>query len=111
MKIRFTELQAGEIAHKACIIRDETDLQESYDLTKKQAEMFADAFLAAPRGGEVNVQPEWVDAIDGEIDNLIDIAKDNIQIDGPHPHMAYIRSMRQAASKVRQAFTNSAAAA
>ena len=105
MKIRFTELQAGEIAHKACIVRDEPGLQESYDLTEQQAEAFADAFLAAQRGGEVEVQPEWADVINGEIENLIDIAMYNIEVDGPHPHIAYIRSMRQAASKVRKAFT------
>lgn len=103
MKIRFTELQAGEIAHKACIVRDEPDLLESYELTEQQAGAFADAFLGVPNGGEVDVQPEWVDVIVGEIENAIEIAKDNMDVDGPHPHLAYIRSLRQTVSKVQRA--------
>lgn len=101
MKIRFTKLQAGEIAHKACIVRDEPDLLESYDLTEAQAAAFADAFLAAQSGGEVNVDPAWVDCIVGEIENLIEIAQDNQEVDGPGSHLAYIKSMRQAIKAVR----------
>lgn len=103
MRIRFTELQAGEIAHKACIVRDEPDLLESYDLTEQQAGDFADAFLAAQRGGDVEVRDEWVDCIVGELENLIEIAQDNQDADGPGAHLAYIKSMRQAVSRVRAA--------
>lgn len=110
MTIRFTELQAGEIAHKACIVRDDPDLLESYEITEEQASALANAFLAAQRGGAVDVQPEWVDVIVGEIENLIEIAEHNMAIEGPHPHLAYISSMRQAASKVRQAIARAAIA-
>jgi hypothetical protein len=104
MKIRFTKLQAGEIAHKACIVRDDEDLRESYELTEEQAEEFAYAFLAAELcGGEVEVQPEWADVIDGEIENALEIAQSWLEDEGPTV-LSYIRSMRQAANKVRQAF-------
>jgi hypothetical protein len=98
-KVRFTELQAGEIAHKACIVRDEPDLQDSYELTQEQAEQFAKAFLAAQHGGLVDVLPEWVDVITGELENAIEIAQANAETDLPGTHLAYIRSMRGAIAK------------
>jgi hypothetical protein len=99
--VRFTELQAGEIAHKACVVRDEPDLQESYELTQEQAEVFAQAFLAAQHGGLVEVLPEWVDVITGELENAIEIALANAEVDLPGTHLAYIRSMRGAIAKTK----------
>lgn len=101
--ITFTKLQAEEIAHKACIVRDEPDLQDSYELSEEQATAMADAFLAAHNGGDVDVRPDWVDCIVGEVENLIDIAKDNQEIDGPGSHLAYIKSMRSAIESVKRA--------
>ena len=103
MKLPFTALQAGEIAHKACIVRDEPDLLESYELTHGQASALAAAFLAAQHGGDVDVLPEWVDVIVGEIDNSIEIAQANQEVDGPGTHLAYIKSMRSLQAKVRTA--------
>lgn len=99
-KIKFTALQAGEIAHKACIVRDEPDLLDSYDINEQQAGAFADAFLAAQHGGEVEVLPVWADAIVGELENLIEIAQANQEVDGPGTHLAYIKSLRAAIAKV-----------
>jgi hypothetical protein len=49
------------------------------------------------------VQPEWADVIDGEIENALEIAQAWLEDEGPTV-LSYIRSMRQAANKVRQVF-------
>lgn len=106
MKVNFTRMQAGEIAHKLSIVRDEPDLLDSYELSEAQASKAADAFMAASNGGLIEFDAEIADCIVGELDNSVDIALANMDCaddEGMAELRAYISSMRAAQRKVRNA--------
>lgn len=107
MKVNFTKLQAEEIAHKLCIVRDEDDLLDSYELDRTTAERGAEAFLSNQGGGLINFDAALADCIVGELDNSVEIALANLDAGaGPEEQAelrGYISSMRAAQRKLNKA--------
>lgn len=101
MKIRFTKLQIEEICHKLCILRDEEDLRESYDVTSNQIDSLLTIFMQA-NPGVVEFDSKHADMIAEELDNLVDIATGNIEF-GDMSYLGYRRSINLAIKSIRAA--------
>lgn len=102
--IKFTQLQIQEAAHKMCTVRDEPDLLESYELTSEEASDLAAMFLKHQAGKTAvfQIDPRYLDVLQGEFENCIEIATDNLG-QGDPSQLSYIRSMKNAITKIKEA--------
>ena len=86
--VKFTTLQCGEAAHKLCIVRDEDDLLDSYEITEEQADnsvtIYPNPFdnTATLHISNVsgNVSLALYDVLGKEVKNITNIKNENIQI-------------------------------
>lgn len=101
--VKFTKMQLEEAQHKLCILRDEPDLQESYEVTAKEAAAVCDTFLKA-QPGFVEFPHKFAEVIVGEFDNLLDIAEANLNTDeNPMALRAYMGSLKQCMARIKVA--------
>lgn len=74
MNLRLTKNDAQEVLHKLAILADEPDLLESYGLTERQGAALRDS---VPRnGGEWTVAPEFMAAVNGEMQDHAAVLRD-----------------------------------
>lgn len=102
--ITLTKLQAEELHHKLSIVVDEPDLLESYEISEQQAQAAIDALPY--EGGEFVFDPAISDVLDGEVENLLDIAAANmdIAVDGDAAQLrAYMSSLTSLRRKIAKA--------
>lgn len=78
MQVRFTNFELDEITHKMSIIAAESDLQDSYGVSEAEAEAMYQAWYPR-RAGVYAVSDKEKDIIEGEIENAIEISKDNLE--------------------------------
>lgn len=78
--INLTKLQSEELNHKLAIIRDEPDLQESYEMTSEDAQQLIDAL--PDTDGAFSFDAKFSNALTGECENLLDIAQANMDCAG-----------------------------
>ncbi len=78
MRVRFTNFELDEIAHKMNIIASEPDLQDSYEITEAEAEAMFKRWLPR-RAGVYTISKEEAEIIQGEIENSLEISKDNLE--------------------------------
>lgn len=101
--VRFSKLQLEEIQHKASIVRDEPDLQESYELTEGQAIACSDFFLQA-MPGSLTFERSYIAMLIGEIENLVEIAQDNLDCaENRMQHLSYMSSLKGLVRKLKAA--------
>ena len=96
--VKLSKLQAEEIAYKLTIVRDETDLLESYELTAEEIDELIGA--VPPVGGVFQFASKYEDVLVGELENCLEIAQDNLD-NGDMSYLSYIRSIRNAINKIK----------
>lgn len=93
-QVKFSAHQLNEAVHKTAIVCEESDLQDSYDLTGSQAQEFL-TLLSAAKPGPLMLPDELCAMLLGEFENALEIAHDNIEA-GDDEWKNYRRSIRAA---------------
>lgn len=102
MKIKFTQLQLDEVCHKLSIIRDEPDLQESYDVSQEEAENFYEYFYNSKEGEiDLNFEEKYIEILIGEIQNSMERMWSNWQDCNDQSEGASYRSMNLLLKKIK----------
>lgn len=97
MEIKLTALQVTELRHKLEIVVDEEDLLESYEVEEDEVNKLIASLPL--NDGLWEFDDKYLDLIEGEVQNALDIANDNVS--GGHPEWsAAARSMRNLLKKL-----------
>lgn len=74
MKMQFGKVFLEDLGHKMTIVRDEPDLQESYNLTQDQIDAFCKSIPMNPRKSqEIEIPDYMLECVKGEMENMAEI--------------------------------------
>jgi len=100
-EVSLSAAQLEECQHKACIVCEETDLQESYEISKADAEALRDLLYGA-QPGRIELTLDQLELLAGELENASEIDEANVEA-GDDESRASLQSMRDGVRKLRAA--------
>lgn len=103
ISVELTALQINEITHKLSIVRDEPDLQESYEIALDEAEALYDCFRERSGGGNqlVTFEGRFLDVVIGELEDRMQALEANWIDAGDQAEGGAYRSLKAAVKKLK----------
>lgn len=100
--VNLTKLQVEELRYKMGIIEEDDDLRESYELTTDEVQQLI-AILNLSNGGAYIIPNKFADVMVGELENLLDIWRDNYLAHRASSPLAYASTIKSAIKKIEAA--------
>lgn len=104
--VSLSAAQLQEAQHKATILCEEPDLQESYEVTAEAAEALRERLFAAIPG-RLMLTVDEAEILAGELENAAEIDEANVEA-GDDDSRRSLRSMRNGVRKIRAAIAKAA---